>query len=200
MESATDEIFGSSEAVVLDDADDDVRDGERPDSKLLDSDLPVSERGDRLSGDRLRGNSLKGGTREHGLRHGDSPDEIVIPGIHLSSKDPQPTIYDQPIPIDRIDPDAVKVLRRLTRHGHTAFLVGGGVRDLLLHRRPKDFDIATSARPGEVRHSQADISKARARLGYSPLFSVSEGMQQVVAWYAKRASTIEEPATAVALG
>ena len=50
-----------------------------------------------------------------------------------------------------MDPDAVKVIKRLTRHGHIAYLVGGGVRDLLLGRRPKDFDVATSARPGEVR-------------------------------------------------
>jgi poly(A) polymerase len=51
----------------------------------------------------------------------------------------------------RIDPDVQKVLRRLVRHGHEAYLVGGCVRDLLLDRRPKDFDVATSARPEEVR-------------------------------------------------
>ena len=64
---------------------------------------------------------------------------------------PTPDIYRGLIVAERIDPDAVKVLKRLTRHGHTAYLVGGGVRDLLLGRAPKDFDIATSARPGEVR-------------------------------------------------
>ena len=64
---------------------------------------------------------------------------------------PSPTIYETTIPLDRIDPDAVKVLRRLTRFQHTAYLVGGCVRDLLLDRVPKDFDVATSARPGEVR-------------------------------------------------
>lgn len=64
---------------------------------------------------------------------------------------PRPTIYKQQFPSENIDPDAVKVIRRLTRHGHTAYLVGGGVRDLLLGRRPKDFDVATSARPEEVR-------------------------------------------------
>jgi poly(A) polymerase len=51
----------------------------------------------------------------------------------------------------RIDPDVQKVLRRLVRHGHEAYLVGGCVRDLLLDRRPKDFDVATSARPEQVR-------------------------------------------------
>jgi len=50
-----------------------------------------------------------------------------------------------------IDPDAIKVLYRLYRAGHTAYLVGGGVRDLLLGRRPKDFDIVTSARPAQVK-------------------------------------------------
>ncbi|HEX2677910.1 MAG TPA: polynucleotide adenylyltransferase PcnB [Polyangiales bacterium] len=64
---------------------------------------------------------------------------------------PAPEVYPGLISQDRVDPDAVKVLKRLTRHGHTAYLVGGGVRDLLLNRSPKDFDIATSARPGEVR-------------------------------------------------
>jgi len=64
---------------------------------------------------------------------------------------PTPDVYRGLIVAERIDPDAVKVLKRLTRHGHTAYLVGGGVRDLLLGRAPKDFDIATSARPSEVR-------------------------------------------------
>jgi poly(A) polymerase len=52
---------------------------------------------------------------------------------------------------DGIDPDAAKVVRRLERSGHEAYLVGGCVRDLLLGRKPKDFDIATSARPEDVR-------------------------------------------------
>jgi poly(A) polymerase len=50
-----------------------------------------------------------------------------------------------------IDQDALKVLHRLTGYGYQAFLVGGGVRDLLLGKIPKDFDIGTSARPEEVR-------------------------------------------------
>ena len=55
------------------------------------------------------------------------------------------------LPADLIDPDAAKVLRRLTGHGYDAYLVGGCVRDLLLKRQPKDFDIATSARPRQIR-------------------------------------------------
>jgi len=50
-----------------------------------------------------------------------------------------------------IDSDALKVLYRLHEAGHLAYLVGGGVRDLLLERRPKDFDIGTSAHPYEIK-------------------------------------------------
>ena len=51
----------------------------------------------------------------------------------------------------QIDPDALKVLYRLQQNGYTAYLVGGSVRDLLLGRRPKDFDIGTSAHPYQVK-------------------------------------------------
>ena len=64
---------------------------------------------------------------------------------------PEPTRVDAGFDQARVDPDAQKVVRRLTRHGFQAYLVGGGVRDLLLDRRPKDFDIATDARPEDVR-------------------------------------------------
>jgi poly(A) polymerase len=50
-----------------------------------------------------------------------------------------------------IDPDALKVLYRLRQYDHIAYLVGGSVRDLLLSRRPKDFDIGTSAHPYQVK-------------------------------------------------
>jgi poly(A) polymerase len=47
--------------------------------------------------------------------------------------------------------EALKVLYRLLHAGYTAYLVGGGVRDLLLGKQPKDFDVVTNARPGELR-------------------------------------------------
>src|SRR5215208_6237083 len=50
-----------------------------------------------------------------------------------------------------VDPDALKVLYRLHEHHYVAYLVGGSVRDLLLQRRPKDFDIGTSAHPHQVK-------------------------------------------------
>jgi poly(A) polymerase len=51
----------------------------------------------------------------------------------------------------QIDSDALKVLYRLHEHNYVAYLVGGSVRDLLLQRRPKDFDIGTSAHPHQVK-------------------------------------------------
>jgi len=51
----------------------------------------------------------------------------------------------------QIDPDALKVLYRLHQSNFAAYLVGGSVRDLLLGRRPKDFDIGTDAHPYQVK-------------------------------------------------
>src|SRR6187455_1881342 len=50
-----------------------------------------------------------------------------------------------------IDADALKVLYRLHQSNYVAYLVGGSVRDLLLGRRPKDFDIGTSAHPYQIK-------------------------------------------------
>ncbi|MCS6983968.1 MAG: polynucleotide adenylyltransferase PcnB [Leptospiraceae bacterium] len=50
-----------------------------------------------------------------------------------------------------IDPDATKVVSRLQQHGYKAYIVGGSIRDLLLERQPKDFDVVTNARPNDVR-------------------------------------------------
>src|SRR5687768_2098227 len=58
---------------------------------------------------------------------------------------------EHPISRRDIDADALKVLYRLHESGAVAYLVGGSVRDLLLGRRPKDFDIGTSAHPYQVK-------------------------------------------------
>ncbi|WP_216848981.1 polynucleotide adenylyltransferase PcnB [Kosakonia sacchari] len=50
-----------------------------------------------------------------------------------------------------ISENALKVLYRLNKAGYDAYLVGGGVRDLLLGKKPKDFDVTTSATPDQVR-------------------------------------------------
>jgi poly(A) polymerase len=68
--------------------------------------------------------------------------------------EPQPVIVpraEHPVSRANISPNALKVLYRLKQAGHQAFLVGGGVRDLLLGHEPKDFDIATDATPEQVR-------------------------------------------------
>jgi poly(A) polymerase len=57
------------------------------------------------------------------------------------------------IRLEQIDPDALRVVQRLLRYQHKAYLVGGCVRDLLLGRKPKDFDVATSATPNDIRRS-----------------------------------------------
>ncbi len=58
---------------------------------------------------------------------------------------------DHPISRSMMSRNAVKVLNRLHQAGYGAYLVGGGVRDLMLEREPKDFDVATSATPEEVK-------------------------------------------------
>lgn len=58
---------------------------------------------------------------------------------------------EHPISRKNIDPDALKVMYRLGRKGFTAYLVGGGVRDLILGRTPKDFDVSTNATPSQIR-------------------------------------------------
>ncbi|MGE5784830.1 MAG: polynucleotide adenylyltransferase PcnB, partial [Myxococcales bacterium] len=64
---------------------------------------------------------------------------------------PEPARHEVAFDEERIDADAARVVRRLTRAGFEAYLVGGCVRDLLLGKRPKDFDVATDASPDDVR-------------------------------------------------
>lgn len=58
---------------------------------------------------------------------------------------------EHPIRPDMIDDEALYVMRKLNRAGFSSYLVGGGVRDLYLGKTPKDFDIGTDARPGQIR-------------------------------------------------
>ncbi|HEV8632256.1 MAG TPA: polynucleotide adenylyltransferase PcnB [Thermoanaerobaculia bacterium] len=72
----------------------------------------------------------------------------------MSEGTSEPRVLPRPEhPISRkdISPNALKVLYRLHQRGHKAYLVGGSVRDLMLGRRPKDFDVSTDASPQEVR-------------------------------------------------
>jgi poly(A) polymerase len=76
--------------------------------------------------------------------------EDVPRGLALDVPGPSPS-HPPEIPEDRLDPDAIRVIARLRHVGHQAYFVGGCVRDVLLGHTPKDFDVATSAHPGEVR-------------------------------------------------
>jgi len=58
---------------------------------------------------------------------------------------------DHCIDISCIDREALAIVNRLVSHGYSAYIVGGAVRDLLLGRRPKDFDIVTDALPNRIR-------------------------------------------------
>lgn len=83
-----------------------------------------------------------------------------------------PTIYsldDHQIPLGSVDPDALRVVGSLQKAGHVAYIVGGGVRDLLLQQRPKDYDISTSAKPEEIKdlfRSQCLLIGRRFRLAH----------------------------------
>jgi poly(A) polymerase len=70
------------------------------------------------------------------------------------SAGPETVVIDRsehPISRRRIPENVLKVLYRLHRSGYRAYLCGGSVRDLLMDREPKDFDVATDAHPMEVR-------------------------------------------------
>ena len=76
----------------------------------------------------------------------------------VRTRDPQPASVpvviprsEHPVSRKNISANAVKVMYRLKDAGYEAYLVGGGVRDLLLGREPKDFDVATNATPERVR-------------------------------------------------
>lgn len=71
-----------------------------------------------------------------------------------AQQNPSPKVLsraEHPISRRLLSPNTLKVLYRLHRAGFLAYLVGGAVRDLLLGRTPKDFDVGTNARPQQVR-------------------------------------------------
>lgn len=91
-----------------------------------------------------------------------------------------------------VDPDALKVLYRLRDLNYVAYLVGGSVRDLLLGRRPKDFDIGTDAHPYQVKKAFRNcwIIGRRFRLAH-----VKFGPKTIeVATFRKSLPPLEEPA------
>jgi len=74
------------------------------------------------------------------------------PEPHAGTAGPGPRVISaDSIPRDALDPDALRVVSRLEREGFEAYLTGGCVRDLLIGRAPKDFDVATSAHPRQIK-------------------------------------------------
>jgi poly(A) polymerase len=105
----------------------------------------------------------------------------------------QPSILERsqhPISRRDIDPNVLKVLYRLTGADYAAYLVGGGVRDLMMGRRPKDFDVATSAHPQQVR----DLFRNSRLIGRRfRLVHVFFGPQNIeVATFRRRAEDVPE--------
>jgi poly(A) polymerase len=80
----------------------------------------------------------------HPEMHPEAPDTDIAPPRIIPR--PEHTLSRKNVSLE-----ALKVLYRLHHAGFQAYLVGGSVRDLLLDKRPHDFDLATSARPGEIR-------------------------------------------------
>jgi tRNA nucleotidyltransferase/poly(A) polymerase len=105
----------------------------------------------------------------------------------------QPSILERskhPISRRDIDPNVLKILYRLIAADYFAYLVGGGVRDLMMGRRPKDFDVATSAHPQQVR----DLFRNSRLIGRRfRLVHVFFGPQNIeVATFRRRAEDVPE--------
>ncbi|MGA1797132.1 MAG: polynucleotide adenylyltransferase PcnB, partial [bacterium] len=86
------------------------------------------------------------------------PDPHQPSSLHegVPEESPQPRIIPRSSHIlsrKLIDEDVLKVLYRLRNRGFIAYLVGGCVRDILLNRVPKDFDVCTDATPSQVRRT-----------------------------------------------
>jgi poly(A) polymerase len=96
-----------------------------------------------------------------------------------------------------LDSDAVRVVTRLKAHGHEAFMVGGCVRDLLVGRTPKDFDIATSAHPEEVKELFRNSRLIGRRFRLAQVY-FKGGKILEVSTFRKNPTEVEEAAAAIA--
>lgn len=79
------------------------------------------------------------------IRYGTSPGGKRVAIARIYTKD------DHKIDKSLMDKDAVKITEKLSASGYDAYIVGGAVRDLLLNKKPKDFDISTNALPGRIK-------------------------------------------------
>ena len=88
----------------------------------------------------------------------ESPEVPEVPEVPSAPPPPEPSPVprilredEHPLRRDQICREALKVMDRLHNAGYKAYLCGGGVRDLLLGRQPKDFDVVTDARPEQIK-------------------------------------------------
>ena len=100
---------------------------------------------------------------------------------------------EHPISRKNISPNALRVLYRLREGGYQAFLVGGCLRDLLLGVEPKDFDVATSARPEEVRRLFRNCRLIGRRFRLAHVFFGQEIIEVATFRAASAPSQGEEP-------
>ncbi len=106
-------------------------------------------------------------------------------------------MHDPVIPTEQLDSDAVRVVERLKAHGFEAYLVGGCVRDLLVGRKPKDFDIATSAHPHEVKELFRNSRLIGRRFRLAQVY-FKGGKILEVSTFRKNPTELEEAAAAAA--
>ncbi|MEI9751017.1 polynucleotide adenylyltransferase PcnB [Moellerella wisconsensis] len=100
-------------------------------------------------------------TKKRPQRSADRPTKASTPEVTRRRKHADTPVEDEPMTVipraahcisrNDISNNALKVLYRLSNSGFEAYLVGGGVRDLLLGKKPKDFDITTNATPEQIR-------------------------------------------------
>ena len=91
-----------------------------------------------------------------------------------------------------IDSDADSVVRRLSQSGYQAYLVGGCVRDLLLNRHPKDFDVSSSATPTEIKHLFRNCRIIGRRFRLAHIFFGSKIIETATFRANPRANTTDE--------
>lgn len=122
-----------------------MSDQERPEPE----DRTPRRRGSRSRGERGRDGNREG-ERDSGRGRGRRSSRRRGTGGAHAKKQPR-RIQADAIDKSVLDRDALRVVSRLQRAGHEAYFVGGCVRDLMIGRNPKDFDVATSAHPQEIR-------------------------------------------------
>lgn len=94
---------------------------------------------------------------------------LLIHPLNEDTEGPVPALYPlrntESIPLEIVPPDTLAIAQRLHDNGFRVWFVGGALRDFLLGRKPKDWDLATSASPGEVMELFARVIPVGLRHG-----------------------------------